>query len=803
MANRRNKRPKTQRGGKANGSRSGGRATAASPSVSELAATAEELEAGEQRASAEMANLLKDVELSDADEPEPARPETDVTGEIDAERLRTALAQAKRARERAERRVTRFTSAKAELEKKYQTRHEQLGQRETRLAEERAAHETEVAEFERRKEELDEREGLIAKRAERVHEQEEEAKSGFAEMRHEQLARLHRELDERRAAFDRELDDREKRLTERFTEKEAGLASRARELEDRAAELEKAQLELERMQRRNTAREEFLDQEVDDRIRDQRRERQVELEAARQEALEWRQRYEKISDVATTRAEKLAEQEAAMIEFGGRTAAEVMAELRELRAKNAELCKAAAAHPASERERVEEIESRNHDLMVERERLVQQNAELRRQAAASKISAIERENSRMVNQALERLNKTLSDEIHQQTMKLEELQASSQSSSPFPSCFAMDQDERYARRPELDHAPVDLREFITGVRALMAARQGLYYTEADLRCFVAGLAASRLHLLQGISGIGKTRLPQAFARAIGASCDTVAVAAEWRSPQDLMGYYNPFERKFYETDFTQALYKAQLPLFQDKPFFVVLDEMNLSHPEQYFSDLLSALESKAGSSAEPARLRLMTAKVEPAPSLLHDGRSLELPDNVWFVGTANNDETTVRFAPKTYDRAHVLELPSKPVAFEPGDPRPVAPVSMKGLTAGFDDAVLRFGHMTDQVLDFFEREIGDRLREDFGAAWGPRLRRQAERFVPVTVAANGDAGEAADHLLATKILRSLSGRIEIPATQLRMLQEHITAAWGKAFPGTRPEKSVRALESEIRSRGIG
>ncbi|TDC15511.1 hypothetical protein [Actinomadura bangladeshensis] len=753
---------------------------------------------------AEQATHVEEPDESAVDEAEPAPSGTGVTGKIDADRLRTAIAQAERARTLAERRETQLATAKAELEKKYQVRHQQLEQRAEQLAEKRSAHAAEVAEFEQRKAALSEREKSVAERAGQVLQQEEEAKGGFAEMRHEQLARLRREMDERRSAFDRELEEREKRAAERFAATEDDLSSRERALAERVAELEKTRRELERMRRHATAREEFLDQQVADGIKSRRREWRAQLEAAEQEILEWRQRYEKIKELAQVRAEKLAEQETATLEFGELTATEVMAELNRLRARNAELHAAAAAHPVSERERVQEIESRNHDLVLERERLVRENAELRRRSETAKISAIERENSRMINQALESLNKTLSNEIHQQTLKLQELQADSQNSSPFPSCAGMDENEHFARRPELSRTRIELRTLIGRIRARMAADLNLYYSEADLRCFVAGLAASRLHLLQGISGIGKTRLPQAFARVMGAGCDLVAVAAEWRSPQDLMGYYNPFERKFYETGFTQALYKAQLPLFKDKPFFVILDEMNLSHPEQYFSDLLSALESKAGDPSEPARLQLMTAKVEPAPALLHDGRFLELPDNVWFIGTANNDETTVRFAPKTYDRAHVLELPARPVAFDPGagGAEPVEPMSMRSLDAAFDEAVRHHGSETDRVLGFFDRELGDRLRDDFGSAWGPRLRRQAERLVPVTVAAGGTAGEAADHLLATKILRSLSGRFEIQPTQLRALEEQIIASWGRTFPDTRPEKSVRALRAELKSRGI-
>jgi 5-methylcytosine-specific restriction endonuclease McrBC GTP-binding regulatory subunit McrB len=113
------------------------------------------------------------------------------------------------------------------------------------------------------------------------------------------------------------------------------------------------------------------------------------------------------------------------------------------------------------------------------------------------------------------------------------------------------------------------------------------------------------------------------------------------------------KKRFNETEFLQALYRAQCPSYAERVYIIVLDEMNLSHPEQYFADLLSVLEQD-----ESQRdLKLMSASANAAPKLLKDGRILKIPANVWFIGTANHDETTKDFADKTYDRAHVMELP--------------------------------------------------------------------------------------------------------------------------------------------------
>ncbi|WP_242882296.1 AAA family ATPase [Actinomadura litoris] len=783
MGSRSSKRGGNQRAGQAPG---GKQASKAGDGEDALIEAAERLQATEP--APEPADGAEPVE-GPVEEPATG---AEVTGPATADRLRRAIAQAEAARKRAEAR-------QSALGKKQ----EKLDADSARLAEARAEHQRQTAELQRRKDEIDAEERRLAERQEELAGLEEEARRGFAGHRQEQLAALRRELEERRAAFDEEQRELEDRHAARYAEREAALIARGAELDERATDLDRKELEQRRLERRLGVRAEHLDQEADDRVRERLARLETDLELERQNSLGHRRQLDAMRGLAEQRAAELARYETAAAELGGRRAPELAEELRRLHDENRELRMAAAANPVQDRARVEELKAAHHDLMVEREELLRQNAELRRHVTASMISATERENARMINQALQRQNDTLTSEIDQQSARLKQMQAMVKDSPPFPACTAMDDEERYGFRPELDDEPVRLRDFVERVRGRMALDLRLYYSGADLRCFVAGLASSRLHLLQGISGIGKTRLPEAFAQVIGAGRETVAVAAEWRSPQDLLGYYNAFERKFYESEFTQSLYKAQLPLFREKPFIVVLDEMNLSHPEQYFSDLLSAMERKEGDPGAPALLPLMTAPVSPAPRLLREGRALELPGNVWFIGTANNDETTVRFADKTYDRAHVLELPPRPRVFDPGETRPLAPVSRKALTDAFDAAEARHGGETDKVLSFLDGSLGERLRDGFGVSWGNRLERQAKRFVPVTVAAGGRTGEAADHLLATKVLRKLIGRVEIAPGDLQRLHKDIEALWGPAFPGTTAAKSLRVLDGEIRSLGLG
>ncbi|MEZ4302309.1 MAG: AAA family ATPase [Polyangiaceae bacterium] len=325
---------------------------------------------------------------------------------------------------------------------------------------------------------------------------------------------------------------------------------------------------------------------------------------------------------------------------------------------------------------------------------------------------------------------------------------------------------------------------------------GLFYSQRDIRSFVAGLATSRLHLLQGISGTGKTSLPIAFARAVGADSALIPVQAGWRDRADLIGHFNSFEKRFHETEFLQALYRVRCPSHAGRPHFIVLDEMNLSHPEQYFADLLSALEANG----EQA-ISLMPAAAANPPAGLREGRTLLLPENVWFVGTANHDETTKDFADKTYDRAHVMELPRHRESFQ-ASPAPVRPpIAHRALCDAFREAERQFRAEAQKAYSFLDSSLSEVLAERFGVGWGNRLERQVSSFVPVVIAAGGDIGEAVDHLLATKILRKIRDRHDTRPEDILALKKRLDSDWGDLTRKSDPSRSVEILRGELRRLG--
>ena len=373
--------------------------------------------------------------------------------------------------------------------------------------------------------------------------------------------------------------------------------------------------------------------------------------------------------------------------------------------------------------------------------------------------------------------------------------------NPYPELERMDAaDSENQNPPARFHQPTNLKQVVDDVRNRMAADEALFYDDRTIRCFLAGLAMSRLHLLQGISGTGKTSLPRAFAKALGGHADIVAVQAGWRDRQDLLGYYNAFDKKYHESSFVKALYAAQCPTWSDRLFIVVLDEMNLSRPEQYFAEFLSALEKN---DPRDRLISLSESQLPNAPALLVEGRRIRVPHNVWFVGTANHDETTNEFADKTYDRAHVMTLPRHEAGFKV-EPKPKASFSYGSLMERFDAAVTQNADEVSELLaELTTGPLTSILQDRFDLGWGNRLERQAMRFVPVYMAAGGRKEDALDHLLASRVFRrgKVTGRYDATIDDLAAIEQALTTVW-KGWK-SEPRRSIALLAEDRRRKERG
>ena len=189
---------------------------------------------------------------------------------------------------------------------------------------------------------------------------------------------------------------------------------------------------------------------------------------------------------------------------------------------------------------------------------------------------------------------------------------------------------------------------------------GLKYDPVFVKRFLSSLAANRFVIFGGITGSGKTKLAQSFAYFMSPSLisetdgsptmEVVEVRADWHGSESILGYPNALEPTKYET--TEALLLILRACKNPTtPHFLILDEMNLSHVELYFADILSALES-----GEPINLYPDSDGIRKSRDNTEISPNLKLPSNLFIVGTVNNDETTRQFSPKVLDRANVLEF---------------------------------------------------------------------------------------------------------------------------------------------------
>ena len=500
--------------------------------------------------------------------------------------------------------------------------------------------------------------------------------------------------------------------------------------------------------------------------------------------------------------ERLREREEAERALGNRPLSEVKQELDNLIKERKSLADRLAKRPSEDVvARLETLERAQEEWEADRARLSQELISSRAAVARSSIAVTEMESLRDQKAALETGRDLLQAALEELRKDVDDRIRRSDGVSPFPSCSEMDRDEALQVSPPMYDEIPDLSAFCEDLQQRIAidpaSSKVLHYSLSDIRCFLAGMAMSRLHLLQGISGTGKTSLPLAMARALGAGSTLVEVQAGWRDRQDLIGHFNAFERRFYEAEFLQALYRAQCPRYANSVYIVVLDEMNLSHPEQYFADLLSALEQDP----QHQKLDLMTASVEPAPALLQNGRTLPLPGNVWFVGTANHDETTKDFADKTYDRAHVMELPRHREFFKPKRSKARPPVSLTALQGAFSAAQGLYQKQATDAYRFVDGSFADILGRRFRVGWGNRLERQMLDFVPVVLAGGGTLTEAVDHVLSTKLLRKIRDRHDTRPEDLEALRIAVEDAWPRLRSEGEPLKSKEIIRSELRRLG--
>lgn len=192
---------------------------------------------------------------------------------------------------------------------------------------------------------------------------------------------------------------------------------------------------------------------------------------------------------------------------------------------------------------------------------------------------------------------------------------------------------------------------------------GVCCADFEIRKFIASLAAKPFLVLTGLAGSGKTKLAQAFVRWLTpdsslfgdlGSVDSnpqyalIPVGADWTGNENILGYPDGLDSSRYVSKpaLEVILHAHNHP---ELPHFLILDEMNLSHVERYFADMLSAIES-----GEPIPLYEGADRFKDGTTKIP--QRVSVPRNLFIIGTVNVDETTYMFSPKVLDRANVIEF---------------------------------------------------------------------------------------------------------------------------------------------------
>ncbi|MDB9312245.1 AAA family ATPase [Spirulina sp. CS-785/01] len=461
-----------------------------------------------------------------------------------------------------------------------------------------------------------------------------------------ELEALKAEIQEREAK-----QERLKEVTVELTHKE----NTVKELEEKRQTLHQETVGLEERQREITT------------LTTQVNERQGELEALKAEIEEREAKQQRLKEVTVelTHKEKIVKeleekrqtlhQQTLELEIVRNTYDKLKEELNKLE-QDQQALKAEVPRLEQERDRIL-ADIQNHGAKVQdvnrlREEISNLEAELR--SKKGEFKDLENKQVQLESECLlkEQDLQTKKNKLRdlEQKIKLakEEIQEIENSSKQALQSLTTDVDIRISK--EKKRTGDSEADFLQGFKNYLQAK-GLDFPERIVNAFHTSLKVqdiSALVILAGISGTGKSELPQAYAEYIGAPLVMLPVQPRWDSPQDLQGFYNYIEKKYKPTELMRYLYQHHHnPQLQGRMVLVLLDEMNLARVEYYFSDFLSKLESRRN---KATYLELEVGSLK----LNEEQRKVIIPKEFLFVGTMNEDETTQSLSDKVLDRANVL-----------------------------------------------------------------------------------------------------------------------------------------------------
>lgn len=346
---------------------------------------------------------------------------------------------------------------------------------------------------------------------------------------------------------------------------------------------------------------------------------------------------------------------------------------------------------------------------------------------------------------------------------------------------------------------------------------GLILSKAIVPRFIASLLAKRFLILTGLSGSGKTKLAHAFAAWISESGDQyrlVAVGADWTTNENVVGYQDALQADTYRKPSNGALdvilrahdesERAKNGGAPARPYFLILDEMNLSHVERYFADILSAVESGQEIALHSAAVKLKASEDDP---LLVPPR-VRLPDNLFIIGTVNVDETTYMFSPKVLDRANVIEFraTADDIAAFLDAPSKVDMGALAGKGATFGPAFVAEASAGAQLDVTTAADLKARLTEIFGtlakigAEFGFRTAFEITRFTHFHAKLSGEGWQFKDALDA-QVLQKLIPKLHGSERKLGPVLEAL-AEFCEKYDCSHSLEKIQRMQSRLRTDGF-
>ena len=398
-----------------------------------------------------------------------------------------------------------------------------------------------------------------------------------------------------------------------------------------------------------------LERSVEARARDQVSSLQRQLDALRDD-------YSRRSETIVTLESRLRASEDLLSRFGD-DPAEIERRIDRQAQKIATLENELLSRPsASDKERLVGLQEQERIWSAERDRLVREITQLKADQSRWLTGVADLEQQRERREVAERRLEVLAGEIEKYRADVDRMRALYERPEERAARVEVIEQplEELTKRERFDlkYAPKEL-DWLDGI-SKACEESGMRFPKRLLHAFHTSLKAAELSpltVLAGVSGTGKSELPRLYSRFGGLNFLSLAVQPNWDSPQSLFGFFNSVDNRFNATQVLRAMVQAQHAPdhetykhgLSDRLLLILLDEMNLAHVEQYFSDLLSKLERRRGENQDVTLDIDLGAGMPPY--------RLSLGRNVLWVGTMNEDETTKSLSDKVIDRSNLLYFP--------------------------------------------------------------------------------------------------------------------------------------------------